>query len=208
MKIRGGRIPGDLYRLAEAVALLYGQPGTEAAIEELADVAQDYRFLTKREGRVEWMTFMLRLVLTCPVLLSRPRGLEWVTDDLQVVLSQRGVNPAVDRDFWKAMAKVRELAARQRPARKEKDFFRFWMVKEIMQPVTTDPEKGLVRVRGCNKTQAVMTLAEMEERRCGRRPDLADIWRSLRRVKDYATRLLEQVERAKRVRAAVPQKER
>ena len=208
MKILGGRIPGDLYRLAEAVSLLYGQPNAEAVIEELRDVAQDYRFLAKREGQVEWLTFVLRLVLTCPVLLSRPRGLEWVTDDLQVVLSQRGVNPAVDRDFWKAMATVRELVARQRPASKEKDFFRFWMVQEIMHPVTTDPEKGLVRVRGCNKTQAVMTLAEMEERRCGRRPDLADIWRSLRRVKDHATRLLEQVERAKRVRAAASQKER
>ena len=208
MTIRGGRIPGDLYRLAEAVALLYGQPGAEAAIEELRDVAPDYRFLTKRTGQVEWLTFVLRLVLTCPVLLSRPRGLEWVTDDLQAVLSQRGVNPALDRDFWKAMTKARELVARQRPASKEKDLFRFWMVKEIMQPVTTDPEKGLVRVRGCNKTQAVMTLAEMEERRCGRRPDLADIWRSLRRVKDHATRLLAQVERAKRVRAAASQKER
>ena len=190
------------------MALLYGQPGAEAAIEELRDVAPDYRFLTKRTGQVEWLTFVLRLVLTCPVLLSRPRGLEWVTDDLQAVLSQRGVNPVVDRDFWKAMAKARELVARQRPASKEKDLFRFWMVMEIMHPVTTDPEKGLMRVRGCNKTQAVMTLAEMEERRCGRRPDLADIWRSLRRVKAHATRLLEQVERAKRVRAAASQKER
>ena len=208
MTIRGGRIPGDLYRLAEAVALLYGQPGAEAAIEELRDVAHDYRILTKQEGQVEWLTFVLRLVLTCPVLLSRPHGLEWVTDDLQVVLSQRWVNPAVDRDFWLAMAKVRELAARQRPASKEKDFFRFMMVMEIMHPVTTDPEKGLVRVRGCNKTQAVLTLADMEERRCGRRPDLADIWRSLRRVKDYAARLHEQVERAKRVRSAASQKER
>lgn len=98
---------------------------------------------------------MLRLVLTCPVLLSRSLSLEWVTDNLQVVLSQCLVNPTVDRDFWKAMAKVRELAARQRPANKEKDFFRFRMVMEIMHPVTTDPEKGLVRVRGCNKTQAV-----------------------------------------------------
>ena len=208
MKIRGGNVPGDLDRLAEAVALLYGEPGAEAAIEELQDVAHDYRLLTKREGQVEWLTFVLRLVLTCPVLLSRPRGLEWVTDDLQAVLFQRRMNPAVDRDFWKAMATVRELAAKQRPASKQKDFFRFWMVKEIMQPITTDPEKGLVRVRRCNKTQAVLTLAEMEERRFGRRPDLADIWRSLRRVKDYATRLHEQVERAKRIRAAASQTKR
>ena len=76
MKILGGRIPGDLYRLAEAVSLLYGQPSAEAAIEELRDVAHDYRLHTKREGQVEWLTFVLRLVLTCPVLLSRPRGLE------------------------------------------------------------------------------------------------------------------------------------
>lgn len=151
---------------------------------------------------------MLRLLLTCPVLLSRSLSLEWVTDDLQVVLSQRLVNPTLDRDSWKAMAKVRELATRQRSANKEKDFFRFRMVMEIMHLVTTDPEKGLVRVRGCNKTQAVMTLTALEARRFGRRPDLADIWRSLRRVKEYATRLLDQVEKAKRFRAAASQKKR
>ncbi len=56
---------------------------------------------------------MLRLLLTCPVLLSRSLSLEWVTDDLQVMLYQRLVNPTVDRDSWKAMAKIRGLAARQ-----------------------------------------------------------------------------------------------
>ncbi len=208
MKIQGGNIPGDLYRLAEAVSLLYGQPGAEAAIGELQDVAHDYRRLKKREGQVEWLTYVLRLVLTCPVLLTRPRGLEWVTDDLLWAFSQRRVNPAVDRDFWQAMATVRKLAARQRVASKETDFFRFQMVQDIMHPWTTDSDKGLVRVRRGSKTKAVTTLVEMEERRLGRTVDPAEIWRSLRRVKDYATRLHEQVGRAKRVRAEASQEKR
>ncbi len=73
---------GDLFALAEAVSLLYGHDEAEGVIEEFRDVAESYRGVTQAQGQVEWLTYVLRLLLACPVLLSRPPGFEWVTDDL------------------------------------------------------------------------------------------------------------------------------
>jgi len=82
---RGSTRPrvGDLFELAEAVGLFYGMKGVDAPIEEFREIVQDYRRVAKTQGQVAWLTYVLRLLLTCPVLLQRPSGLEWVTDDLQ-----------------------------------------------------------------------------------------------------------------------------
>jgi len=60
---------GNLFELAEAVELFYGTSGADAAIEEFRDVAQGYRLVTKAEGQVAWLTYVLRLLFICPVLL-------------------------------------------------------------------------------------------------------------------------------------------
>ena len=193
---------GNLFELAEAVGLFYGTKGVDAAIEEFRDVAQDYRHLMKAEGQVAWLTYVLRLLLTCPILLQRPSGLEWVTDDLQWALRHRKVRPDVDRDFWEAVRKVRGLLAQGRPGNKARDFFRYECVLNLMYPVTTHPELGLVRTKQrVNKTKAVNELADMEEQWHGRRPDLRVIWRSLQRVDDYVESLQAQLERARTNRA-------
>ena len=189
---RGGTRPrvGDLFELAEAVGLFYGTKGADAAIEEFQDVAQDYRRVAKTQGQVAWLTYVIRLLLACPVLLERPSGLEWVTDDLQWALRHRKVRPDVNRDFWEAVRKVRGRLTRGRPGNKARDFFRYECVLNLMYPVTTHPELGLVRTKKrVNKTKAVTELADMEKRRHGRRPALRVIWRSLQRVEAYVEKL-------------------
>ena len=197
----GGTRPraGNFFELAEAVGLFYGTKGTDAAIEEFRDVAQDCRREAKAQGQVAWLIYVLRLLLTCPLLLQRPPGLEWVTDDLQWALRHRQLRPDVDRDFWKAVTTVRRMmVTRGRPRDKAWEFFRYeWMVN-LMHPVTTDPEFGLVRTKKrVNKTTAVTELADVEERWSGRRPDEREIWRSLQRVEAYVERLQAQLEIAR-----------
>jgi hypothetical protein len=200
----GGTRPrvGDLFELAEAVELFYGTKGADAAIEEFRDVAQEYRHVAKKQSQVAWLTYVLRLLLACPLLLQRPSGLEWVTDDLQWALRHRKLRPDVNRDFWEAMRKVRGLLPRGRPGKKLRDFFRYECVLNLMYPVTTHPEFGLVRTKQrVNKTKAVNELADMEKKWHGLRPDLRVIWRSLQRVDDYVEKLQAQLERARTNRA-------
>ena len=202
---------GSLFELAEAVGLFYGTKGADAAIEEFRDVAQDYRRVAKAQGQVAWLTYVIRLLLACPVLLQRPSGLEWVTDDLQWALRHRKVRPDVNRDFWEAVRQVRGLLPRGRPGNKARDFFRYEWVLNQMYYVTTHPELGLVRTKKrVNKTKAVTELADLEEQKDGRRrPDLLrEIWRSLQRVEDYVGTLQVQLERARTNRAEQARKPR
>ncbi|MEE8141679.1 MAG: hypothetical protein V3T77_01125 [Planctomycetota bacterium] len=191
------RVPGDLFALAEAVSLLYGYAGTEGVTEEFQEIAGDYRTLKKSEGQEEWLMYILQLLLACPVLLERPAGLEWVTDDLQWALQHRKWDPEVDRDFWRALSKVRELLTRGRPGSRAKDLLRHQMVYGMMNPITTVPGKGLARTKGINKTAAVEKVADLEERIYGRKPEQRVIWRSLRRVDQYLAKIGAQVERTK-----------
>lgn len=197
---RSGTRPrvGNLFALAEAVGLFYGIKGTDAAIEESREVSQDYRSLTKAEGQVAWLTYLLRLLLTCPVLLKRPLGLEWATDDLQWALRSRRLHPEVDRDFWQAVTNVRGMLTRGRPGSKAGHFLRYELVYNFMHPVTTHPEFGLVRTqKRMSKTAAVTALPDMETRWCGQRPHLREIWRSLRWVDDYLAKLRTQLDVAR-----------
>ncbi len=185
---------GNLFELAEVVSVTFGQPGAKAATEELREVAQDYRAVTKAEGQEPWLTYGLQLLMACPVLLQRPPGFEWVLDDLGWALHNRKFSAAVDRDFWRAMANVRGILTKGRPGNRARDFLRYQMVHAMMNPVTTAPGAGLIRTRGISKTSAVAKLAEREEQWYGRRPDPRVIWRSLQRVEDYLARVRAQLE--------------
>src|SRR5438309_319638 len=162
---RTGPTVGNLFELAEAVGLFYGTKGSKAAIEEFRDIVREYRHVAKKESQVAWLSYVLRLLLTCPVLLQRPSGLEWVTDDLQWALRHRKVRPDVNRDFWDAMKKVRGLLPRGLPGDKARDFFRYEWVLNHMYYVTTHPKLGLVRTKKrVSKTKAVTELTDMEAR--------------------------------------------
>ena len=197
---RSGTRPrvGNLFELAEAVGLFYGTKGADAAMEEFVDVAQDYRTVTKAEGQVAWLTYVLLLLLTCPLLLQRPSGLEWVTDDLQWALRHRQVRPDVNRDFWDAMKKVRGQLTRGRPGDKARDFFRFEWVMNNMYYVTTHPKLGLVRTKQrMSKTKAVTELADLVASWDRRESEIREIWRSLERVETYIGTLQAQLEIAR-----------
>ena len=188
----------DLFQLAEAVAAFYGTSCGEAATARFCRVAKEYRDVVQAEGRVPWFTYVIRLLLTCPVLLERPPGFEWVREDLRWALDNRRFSKEVDRDFWRAVNDVRALFRSGRPGNKARDFFRYEMVQEIMNPVTTAPGQGLIRVKGCSKSEAVEQMAEMEQRWSRRNPDTRNIWRSLQRVEDYLLKIGEQLEKTKR----------
>ena len=200
----------SLFELAEAVGLFYGAKGANAATKEFREVAQEYRHVAKKQSQVAWLTYVLRLLLACPLLLQRPSGLEWVTDDLQWALRHRKLRPDVNRDFWDAVKTVRGLLPRGRPGNKTLDFFRYEWVLNEMYYVTTHPKLGLVRAKQrMSKTKAVTELADLEERWYGRRPDpLREIWRSLERVETHVGKLKAQLEIACTYRAVRAKKPR
>ena len=93
---------------------------------------------------------------------------------------------------------MRGLLTQGHPGNKARDFFRYECVLNLMYPMTTHPELGLVRAeQRVNKTKAVTELADMEAQWFGRRPTLREIWRSLRRVEDVIGTLQAQLEIAR-----------
>lgn len=188
----------NLFDLAEAVSLFYGQDQARAALEELKDVAEDYRVINKSKGQVEWFTYVLRLLLACPILLERPPGLEWVTDDLKWALQRRKWHAQVEQDFWKAVGKVRALVTTGRPGKKDRDLLRVLQVTGLMNPVYPGPDGRLVRTKGLSKAAAISRVAEIEGEWTGRSPDPKEIHRSLERFEDYRERISGQLEYAKK----------
>src|SRR4029078_4591052 len=55
----------------------------------------------------ESLTFLLALLCTCPQILSRPAGFEWVLQDLELVLFIRRLDPPSDQVFENAMNTAR-----------------------------------------------------------------------------------------------------
>lgn len=196
---------GSLWDLAEAVGCLFGTPAADAATDLFRVLAHDYRLTVRGQGQVDWMQYLLQLLLTCPVLLQRPPGFEWVTDELRSVFHTRKFNHEVDRDFWQALEQVRALSPKGRPRNKARDWFRCEWVYHCMYPVTTSEEYGLVRTKGMRKSQAVAKVADMEARWYGRRPAEREIWRSLKRVEQYLRMIREEVKAAAPVSTSRPQ---
>jgi hypothetical protein len=186
--------PKRHFDLAEAVAAFYGTEWGEAAVEQFRQDAAWHRTRLHKRSQLDWMTYVIRLLLTCPVLLQRPQGLEWVVDDLRWTLNNRHISKDVERDFWAAVGNVRTILATGHPASRGRDFLRYQLIHAMMNQVTTDPEKGLVKVKGMGKTEAVKEMAELEQKRSGRKPYLREIWGSLKWVEDYLAKIKEQLE--------------
>lgn len=190
----GTQPPKKHFDLAEAVAALYGSKWGEAAVQRFRQEVERYRKRLEHRNRLDWMVYVLRLVLTCPVLLERPHGLECVVDDLRWFLNNRRINKDVDRDFWMALAEVRKFLTAGRPVSRGRDFLRYQLIYAMMNQVATDPWKGLVQVKGMSKTEAVEEMAKLELRKSGKEVSERDIYRSLERVEAYLSKIKQQLE--------------
>ena len=190
----GTQPPKKHFELAEAVAALYGSEWGEAAVERFRQEVERHRKRLRQRNQLDWMVYILRLVLTCPVLLERSHGLECVVDDLRWFLNNRLVNKDLDRDFWMAVSEVRKFLTPGRPVSRGRDFLRYQLIHAMMNQVTTDPEKGLVRVKGMSKTEAVKEMTELEQRKSGKEVSERDIYRSVERVEAYLSKIKEQLE--------------
>lgn len=190
----GKQPPEKHFDLAEVVAACYGSKWGEAAVERFRQDVERYRTRLRKRNQLDWMVYVLRLVLTCPVLLERLHGLECVADDLQWCLNNRLVSKDVDRDFWMALAEARKFLPAGRPVSRGQDFMRYQLIHAMMNQVTTDPGKGLVIVKGMSKTEAVEEMAELERRRSGGEVSAREIYRSLEWVEQYLAKLKAQME--------------
>lgn len=190
----GKQPPEKHFDLAEAVAAFYGSERRKVAVEQFRQEVERYRKRLRRRNRLDWMVYVLRLVLTCPVLLERPRGLECVVDDLRWFLNHRRISKDVDRDFWLALAELRKFLTAGRPVSRGRDFLRYQLIHAMMNQVITDSERGIVRVSGMSKTEAIEKMAELELRKSGKEVSERDIYRSLERVEAYLIKIREQLE--------------
>jgi len=189
----GGQPPKKHFDLAEAVAALYGSKWGNAAVERFRQEVERHRKRLRQRNQLDWMVYVIRLALTCPILLERPQGLERVVDDLRWFLTNRLVNKDVDRDFWMAVSEVRKFLTAGRPVSRGRDFLRYQLIHAMMNQKTTDPERGMMQVKGMSKTEAVKEMAELEERRSGKEVSERDIYRSVERVEAYLSKIKEQL---------------
>jgi hypothetical protein len=190
----GKQPPKKHFDLAEAMAAFYGSKWGEAAVERFRQEVERYRKRLRHRNQLDWMVYILRLVLTCPVLLERVHGLEGVVDDLRWILNHRRVSKDVDRDFWMAVAEVRKFLDAGRPVSRGRDFLRYHLIHAMMNQKTTDPQRGMIQVKGMSKTEAVKEMAELEQRKSGKEISERDIYRSVERVEAYLSKIKEQLE--------------
>jgi hypothetical protein len=107
------------------------------------------------------LIFLFSLIFTCPQILSRPAGFEWVLQDLEKVLVSRRLDPEFDRTFAKAVNKARTRSRVGPPKDKALDHYRYATINELMNPSVVIP--GVTRQLG--KTKAVEFVAGIEVRR-------------------------------------------
>lgn len=172
MKVKEILAESDLFKLADALAHpAFRLKMAEDDRERLKSAAWAHWQNVKEEGRITWLAYLLRLIFTCPPLLERPPGFEWIMQTLTWELYFRKHNRSADRDFWEAMTKVRARLRRGRPSEQARDFFRWKEVNRLMN------EEGL------NKTKAVQRVTEQE----GGSLDSRTIWKSLERFERQDT---------------------
>lgn len=184
--------PDSHFELAEAVAAFYDTEWGATAIERFRKDSAFYRTRLHNRTQLDWMTYVMRLVMTCPVLLTCPpglAGLEWVFEDFCWIVRHRGVSPRVDQDFWRAIEAVGARLPKGHQITKGRDIVRYQLVYARMNPVTTDPAKGLVRVQGMSKSEAVAHQAEWEQEQSQRPVSERAIYRSLERVEEYLKKI-------------------
>jgi hypothetical protein len=136
------------------------------------------------------LIFLFSLIFTCPQILSRPAGFEWVLQDLEKVLVSRRLDPEFDRTFAKAVNKARTRSRVGPPKDKALDHYRYATINELMNPSVVIP--GVTRQLG--KTKAVEFVAGIEVRRFNRKGGVKSIWTSYKRVARFLQQLTDRVQ--------------
>ena len=191
----GVDLPDSHFELAEAVAAFYDTEWGIAAVARFRKDSAFYRIRLRNRTQLDWMTYVMRLVMTCPVLLTCPpglAGLEWVFEDFCWIVRHRGVSPRVDQGFWRAIEGGRARLPKGHHITKGRDTVRYQLVYARMNPVTTDPLKGLVRVQGMSKSEAVAHQAEWEQKQSKSPVSERTIYRYLEQVEKYLQKMREQ----------------
>lgn len=150
----------------------------------------------------ESLTFLLALLFTCPQILSRPAGFEWVLQDMETVLVARRLDPETDRMFVKVMNKARTRSRVGPPKDKALEYFRYTTINELINPSVVIPG---VKAKKLNKTKAVEFVAGMEVRLFNGEGGTSAIWKSYTRVERFLRQLTERVQ-AKPSRVPPPTK--
>ena len=178
-------LDAELFTLAEKVGMVFDKPEAAHVRFRLFEEASAYRNRHRPHGpedlwatTTKWTAFLLRMILTCPRILSRPPDFEWVMDDLEWILSRRKFHPGYDRDFWDAVTRVKKVTRTGHPSNKALDYFRFETVQSLMNP----PVQLKDIVATSSKSQAVERAADMEGNLLGTRPHERVMYRSLETV--------------------------
>jgi hypothetical protein len=179
-------LDAEVFELAEKVALIFDRPEAAPLRFRLFEEAGAYRDRIRYHGPLDswatttkWTAFLLRMILTCPRILSRPPEFEWVMDDLEWILTRRRLHPGFDRDFWDAMSRVKKATRTGHPRNRALDSFRFTTVQSLMHA----PEQLRNMVKTFSKSEAVERAAEMEGKLFGTHPPHERVvYRSLARV--------------------------
>ena len=137
----------------------------------------------------ETLTFFFSLIFTCPQILSRSDGFEWVLQDLEKVLVSRRLDPESDRAFATAVNKARSRSRVGPPKDKALDYFRYGTINELMNPSVVIPGVTLQ----LRKTKAVEFVSEMETRLFKGEGGVRSIWTSYKRVARFLQQLTDRV---------------
>ena len=138
----------------------------------------------------ESLTFLFALIFTCPQILSKPAGFDWVLQDLEAVLVARRLDPETDQVFEKAMNKARTRSRVGPPKDKALEFFRYATINGLMNPSVIIP--GITAKVG--KTKAVEYVAEIEHRHIGGDAGVSAIWKSYKRADRFFRQLRTRVQ--------------
>ncbi|HEY6288945.1 MAG TPA: hypothetical protein VIW48_05840 [Nitrospiraceae bacterium] len=169
-KSDGIRLEKKLFQLADALSGCFWLPTAAEDRARLQILAWRYWKQVKRQKRVLWLSYLLRLLLTCPPLFGEPAGFEWMMQQVRWELEFRKYNPSADKDFWDALKMVKGKMRRGRPSDKGRDLDRAYSVGDLM------------RERGYNKTQAVERLTGLLSARSDEgKEDVSAVWKSLER---------------------------
>jgi hypothetical protein len=136
------------------------------------------------------LTFLFALIFTCPQILSKPAGFDWVLPDLEAVLVARRFDPETDQLFERAMNKARTRSRVGPPKDKALECFRYATINELMNPSVVIP--GVVPAK-MNKTKAVEFVAAMETRLFNGEGGTRSIWTSYKRVDQFLRQLTERM---------------
>lgn len=178
-------LDAELFELADKVALIFDRPEAVPLRARLFEEAGAYRDRIRPRGPADqwatttkWTAFLLRMILTCPRILSRPTEFEWVMDDLEHILSRRNWEAKFERDFWDAVTRVKKVMWTGHPHDKAIDYFRYTTVQELMHP----PAQLRDMLVQYSKGEAVERAVEMEGKLVGRRPHERVVYRSFEKV--------------------------